>query len=148
MAAVTLQPVAADHRLITHRHPHADCWTEAGPDSAGQAWLGADAEVHDGRLVVTGVLRDTPAYGSGLSAEDELIALDTFRLADNALDVELARYRPGDTVSLLVSRLGELRRYEVRLGRAPADRWSLSVRPDATPEQRQRLAAWLGAPDE
>ena len=119
----------------------------AGPDSAGQAWLGADTEVHDGRLVVTGLVRDTPAYGSGLSAEDELIALDSVPLAGHALDEELERYRPGDTVSLLVSRLGELRRYEVKLGRAHADRWSLSARPDATPEQRRRLTAWLGARD-
>ena len=30
-------------------------FTPAGPDSAGEAWLGADTKVKDGRLVVTGV---------------------------------------------------------------------------------------------
>ena len=65
----------------------------------------------------------------------------------DGLDVHLERYRPGDKVSLLVSRRGELRRYKVTLGRTPTDRWSLSVRPDATPEQRERLMAWLGAQD-
>ena len=103
--------------------------------------------MNQGHLGVTGLLRDTPAYSSGLAAEDELIALDSFRLDGGALDVELERYRPGDKVSLLVSRRGELRRYGVTLGRAPNDQWSLSVRPDATPEQRQRLRSWLGGQD-
>jgi predicted metalloprotease with PDZ domain len=120
-------------------------FTPAVPDSAGKAWLGADTEVKEGRLVLTGLLRDTPAYSSGLAADDELIALDSFRLNGSDLDTYLGRYRPGDKVGLLVSRRGELRRYEVTLGRAPTDRWSLSVRSDATPEQRQRLTAWLGA---
>jgi predicted metalloprotease with PDZ domain len=93
---------------------------------------------------VTDVPRDAPAWGSGLTADDELIALDDFRLEDGDLDPTLQRYRPGDTVGVLVSRLGELRRYRLKLGRAPGERWSLSVRPDATPEQRARLAAWLG----
>ncbi len=122
-------------------------FTPAGPDSAGKAWLGADTKVKDGRLVVTDVPRDAPAWGSGLTAEDELIALDDFRLEDGDLDTALQRYGPGDTVSVLVSRLGELRRYHLKLGRAPGDRWSLSVRPDATPDQRRRLAAWLGEQD-
>jgi predicted metalloprotease with PDZ domain len=117
----------------------------AGPDSVGKAWLGVNTEDKEGRLVVTGLLRDTPAYGSGLAADDELIALDSFRLDAGSLDSYLERYHPGDKVSLLVSRRGELARYGVTLGRAPGDRWALSVRPDATPEQRQRLADWLGA---
>ncbi len=122
-------------------------FTAAAPDSGGAAWLGADTRVREGGLVVTGVRRDGPAWGSGFTAEDELIALDSLRLEGDALDEELKQYRPGDKVSLLVSRLGEVRRYEVTLGRAPVDRWSLSVRPDATSEQRQRLAAWLGPQD-
>jgi len=116
-------------------------------DSAGAAWLGVDTRVSDGRLVVTGVRRDGPAWGSGLAADDELIALDSDRLEGGALDEALKPFHPGDRISLLVSRLGELRRYEVTLGRAPSDPWSLSVRPDATPEQRERLTAWLGPQD-
>jgi predicted metalloprotease with PDZ domain len=122
-------------------------FTPAAPDSAGAAWLGVDTRVSDGRPVVTGVRRDGPAWGSGLTADDELIAVDSHRLESGALDEALKQYHPGDTVSVLVSRLGELRRYAVTLSRVPADRWPLSARPDATPEQRQRLTAWLGPQD-
>ena len=36
------------------------------------------ADDPDDRLLVSGVLRDTPAYGSGLASDDELIAIDDF----------------------------------------------------------------------
>jgi predicted metalloprotease with PDZ domain len=113
-------------------------------DSTTKAWLGLETETREGRLVITGLLRDTPAYHSGMTTEDELVAIDAFRLGPDGLEAALDRYRPGDRVTLLVSRQGALRRFDVRLGRAPVDRWSLSIRPEATPEQRQRLAAWLG----
>ena len=119
-------------------------FTAGAPDSMAKAWLGADTQVKDGRLLVSVVRRDGPASGSGLTADDELVALDSSRLEGRDLDAALERYRPGDTVSVLVSRLGELRRYTVTLGRAPDERWSLSVRADATAEQRRHLDAWLG----
>jgi predicted metalloprotease with PDZ domain len=115
----------------------------SAPDTSS-AWLGVLTRVDDGRLLVSGLPRGTPAYGSGLATEDELIAIDDFRLDGDGLDARLEQYRPGTRVTLLVSRRGELRRVGLRLGTAPTDRWSLSVRPDATPEQRQRLAAWMG----
>jgi predicted metalloprotease with PDZ domain len=114
------------------------------PDTVAKAWLGVVTRSDDGRVLVAGVLRDTPAYGSGLATDDELIAIDDFRIGEEGLEAELERYRPGTTVSVLVSRRGELRRFKLTLGSAPPDRWSLSVRPDATPEQQARLAAWLG----
>lgn len=122
-------------------------FTPAEPDSAGPAWLGVDTRMSEGHLVVSAVRSDGPAHGSGLTGEDELIALDGIHLGGSDLDEALQQYRPGDTVGVLVSRLGQLRRYQVKLRRAPVDRWSLSVRPDATAGQRQRLAAWLGPGD-
>ena len=114
------------------------------PDAASRAWLGVVTRVDDGRLLVSGVLRDTPAYGSGLASDDELIAIDDFRLDMDGLDARVEQYRPGDKVTLLISRRGELRRFGLTLGSAPTDRWSLSISPEATPEQRRRLTAWLG----
>ena len=98
----------------------------------------------DGHLLVSRLLRGTPAYGSGLATDDELIAIDSFRLDVDGLDARLEQYKPGAKVELLVSRRGELRRVALTLGSAPTDRWSLSVRPEATPEQQQRLTSWMG----
>jgi predicted metalloprotease with PDZ domain len=114
------------------------------PDARAKAWLGVDTRVDNGRLLVSALLLGTPAYGSGLASDDELIAIDDFRLDTDGLDARLEQYRTGDSVTVLVSRRGELRRFGLTLGRAPTDQWSLSVSPDATREQQQRLTAWLG----
>jgi predicted metalloprotease with PDZ domain len=116
----------------------------SSPDTTAKAWLGAVTRSADGRVQVKAVLRDTPAYGSGLAADDELVAIDGVRLGEGGLDGVLERYRPGTTVGVLVSRNGELHEVKLTLGSAPPDQWSLSVRPDATGEQQGRLAAWLG----
>ncbi|MEP6729103.1 MAG: PDZ domain-containing protein [bacterium] len=116
----------------------------ASPDSSALAgWSGIATRTSNGRALVARILRDTPAYGSGLNADDEIVAVDDARLAGESLDARLSTYRPGSTVTLLISRRDELRRVELTLGAAPTDRWTLSVRSDATAEQKAHLAALL-----
>lgn len=115
------------------------------PPPAGEApaWLGANTKTDTGRLIVENVPRGTPAYAGGVNPGDEILAIDEFRVRPAGLDARLAAYRPGRKVVVLVSRRDELKRLEVTLGAEPPDRWTLQVRPDATPQQRARLAAWL-----
>jgi predicted metalloprotease with PDZ domain len=108
------------------------------------AWLGVKTRVDAGRLLVANVPRGTPAFESGVNPEDEIIAIDDFRVAADQLDKRLESYKPGDKVTLLVARREELKRLPVTLGAEPSDRWNLIVRPDAAPEQRAHLAQWLG----
>lgn len=108
------------------------------------AWLGADTEIEDGRLVVAEVPRETPAWHGGLQAEDEIVAVDGYRVPPRGLSGLLAAYRPGETVPVLVARRGRLAELTVTFGEKPEERWRLEVDPDATEEQRARLAAWLG----
>ena len=42
-----------------------------------------------------------------------------------------------------LARREELKRLNVTLGMEPSDRWTLSVRPNASPAQQAHLAAWL-----
>ncbi|HJU64319.1 MAG TPA: PDZ domain-containing protein [Gemmatimonadaceae bacterium] len=116
-------------------------------DEPAKPWLGADVEVEGDRIVLAGIRRGTPVYGSGVAPGDELLAIDDFAVSADELDERLERYQPGDTVTLTVSRRDQLRRYPVKLGAEPLDRWSLEVKTDATAEQRRRLAAWLGPED-
>jgi predicted metalloprotease with PDZ domain len=120
-----------------------------GPDDKGReakAWLGAGTKNDAGRLVVTEVRRGTPAHEAGLNVDDEILAIDEFRVRADQLEARLEKYRPGDRVSLLVARRDQLRRIEATLGADPGDPWQLEVSPDATPDQRARLRAWLGGP--
>lgn len=106
-------------------------------------WLGATTRVDNGRLVVAEVRRGTPAFDAGLSVDDELLALDEYRIPPDRFPERLKAYRPGDRVTLLVARRERLVQVEAQLGRDPGEGWRLQVDPEATEEQRKRLAAWL-----
>ena len=116
------------------------------PPAVGEkpAWLGANTKIDGGRLMVENVPRGTPAYAAGVNPGDEILAVDDFRVLPATLDTQLAAYRPGRKVVLLVSRRDELKRLGVTLGEEPPDRWSLQPRMDATPAQRAHLLNWIG----
>lgn len=121
------------------------------PDRRGElpdAWLGADTKVDDGRLVVTRVPRDTPAWEAGLSAEDEILAIDGFRVPPRGLEERLQALRPGRSSTLLVARRERLLELPVTFGEKPEETWKLEVDPEATDEQRAHLSAWLPGPEE
>jgi predicted metalloprotease with PDZ domain len=97
-----------------------------------------------GRLVVSQVRRDTPAYESGINVDDEILAIDDLRVRADGLAGRMDQYRAGDTVRVLVARRDRLMTLPVTLGADPGRPWRLQVKPDATTEQQQRLTAWLG----
>jgi predicted metalloprotease with PDZ domain len=105
--------------------------------------IGAETRVDNGRMIVTKVPRDTPAWNSGLSAEDEIIAIDGFRVRPEQVSQRLENYHPGDRVSLLIARRDLLIRIGITLGTAPRT-WQLEFSPEATAAQKQNLAQWLG----
>ena len=111
----------------------------------GRASLGVEVEGANGRWTVGVIRRDTPAYGSGLDTGDELLAIDGARPGAGGVEALLAAHRPGDRVTLLVSRLGETRTVPVTLGAVRGDAWQLAERGDASPAQRAHLAALLDA---
>ena len=111
-------------------------------EGTGRAWLGAATRTDNGRLIVSQVRRATPAYEAGLNVDDEILAIGEIRVRPEQLATRLERYRPGQKVSVLLARREQLLRIDVTLGQEPGDAWRLEVRPDATPEQAQRLQAW------
>ena len=120
------------------------------PERKGEppaAWLGAETAVDDGRLVVTRVPRGTPAWQAGLSPEDEILAIDGYRVPPRGLEERLQALRPGRGSTLLVARRERLVELPVTFGEKPEETWKLEPDPEATVEQRARLAAWLTGPE-
>lgn len=109
------------------------------------SWLGADTRASpDGRLVVSSVRDGTPATTAGLYVDDEIIALNGYRVRPDQFAARLALYAPGEEITLLVSRRDQLVTLTVTLAPAPRETWRVIVRPDATDAQKARLRAWLG----
>jgi predicted metalloprotease with PDZ domain len=81
------------------------------------------------------------AWRAGLSAGDVVIAADGLKVGD--LTARLRARPAGARVRLHGFRRDELWEAEVTLDAAPATTVWVDVDPDATPEQRARLDAWL-----
>lgn len=75
---------------------------------------------------VANVYEGGTAHRAGLSAGDMLLALDGIRVTSN-LDILLARYRVGDTVTLHVFRRDELLVLQVRLSADATPQWDLKA---------------------
>ena len=111
-----------------------------------EAWLGLRLRTEAGRAKIATVLSDGPAWGSGLSAGDELLALDGFRVDESGLDDRLRDYAPRDVVRLTVFRRDELVEVRLTLGARPPTRASLKKIRRANVRQRELYESWLGAP--
>jgi predicted metalloprotease with PDZ domain len=115
---------------------------EAGR-SARRVTLGAVTKIDAGRLVVSQVRRGTPAHEAGLNVDDEILAIDDFRVRFDQLEGRLEQYVAGDRVRILVARRDRLLHVDLTLGAEPLKAWQLEVDPSATASQRAKLDFWL-----
>jgi predicted metalloprotease with PDZ domain len=112
-------------------------------DRPAKPWLGISTRIDNGRLLVAQVQRDSPADVAGLNVDDEILAIDDFRVRADRLDNRLEQYQRDDKVTFLVARREQLVRIPVTFGAEPAKGWRLEMNPAATDTQRRQLDAWL-----
>jgi len=112
-------------------------------DRSPRPWLGISTRNDNGRLVIAQVQRNSPADTFGLNVDDEILAVDDFRVRADRLENRLDQYKSGDKVSFLVARREQLVRIPVTFGTEPPKGWRLEVSLPAADTQRRLLDAWL-----
>ena len=119
----------------------------ATENSSGQtAWLGLGTTTQEGKWVVSRVTANSPATAAGLNTDDELIAINGFRIS-GSLDSRLKQFAVGDEIEVLIARRGELLTLPVVIGSEPGKSWKLRPISKPTDEQKAQLKSWLGKPD-
>lgn len=114
-------------------------WVSGEPP---RAWAGLKLRAGDVR--VQHVYRDSPAQQAGVSANDQLIAIDGLRVSAANWASRVAALQAGHHYPLHVFRNDELLSLDFVPGEPPADTWTLTlVDADAAIEARRR--AWIGA---
>jgi len=106
--------------------------------------LGMGVRVARGEARLANVYEGGAAHRAGLSAGDQLLAVDGIRVPAAGLDGLLARYRENDVVELHVFRRDELMLFSVKLKYDDAPQVALSAQAKPVAALRKRLA-WLGA---
>ncbi len=108
-----------------------------------KAWVGVGTSKAGGVLSVASVVEGSPAWKSGLSAKDEIIALDGAKLVADDFEKRLDEYDPGDKVRFTVFRSGFLREIPVTLGAKDNVTWVLRKVKSPTPAQKRVYEGWL-----
>ena len=119
---------------------------EPKTDGRLKAWTGLQTRGNGGRLTITQIPRNSPGEKAGLSADDEILAVDEWRVAAEGWSQRLEQYAPGDRINLLVSRRDRIIHVPLVLGEEPGNRWQLQIAASATAAQKQHLRAWLDQP--
>lgn len=116
-------------------------------DEPAKVRLGAATERREGgRIEIAHVLEGSPAYEAGLSAKDELLAIDGRKVTADSLEDRLADYAPGDQVKLLLFRDDDLREATLTLGDGNLLPARISKKKDASATEKALYEAWLGRP--
>ena len=113
------------------------------PDEKKTAWIGLTTEDKSGKLVVTKVLRDAPAFEAGLNVDDEILAIDQYRVTASNWSTRLKQYQPGESVEVMIARREHIERLRLVLGEEPAASWKLSVTKEPSDAQKQQLKTLL-----
>ncbi|MBT8444516.1 MAG: PDZ domain-containing protein, partial [Gammaproteobacteria bacterium] len=107
-------------------------------------WLGLRTRNVDNAVVIAHVLHDGAAAQAGLSANDELVALNGTRVTIANWNDIVDRLAIGATAALSVFRRDELRQFDVEVAMPPRDTCYLTLEADVEPDVAERRQAWLG----
>jgi predicted metalloprotease with PDZ domain len=113
-----------------------------GSDSRPKGWLGL---AFKGHATVAWVVEGSPAMEAGIYPEDEVVALDGYKVDGAALLSRCEDRRPGETAQVTLFRRDKLMELPVILAQRPADTAYLRHVDKPTDAQKAAFQAWLGA---
>lgn len=115
-----------------------------GKKTQQQAWLGAKTRQVTNGLQITVVEKGSPAWQSGLTTDDIIVAVDSLRMADKDLSARLKNFKPNDRVSVTFFRRDELVTRMVTLGEKPKGKLTIKPMKKANANQRAFFKQWTG----
>lgn len=110
-----------------------------------ESYLGATTVVRDGRILVTSVLRDSPAWKFGINVNDEIKSIDGQKLDPSPRELDkLITTKPiGSTVQVDIVRDALPKSLQVVLSRNPAVKYRIVTVENPSPEQLAVRKKWL-----
>ncbi len=117
------------------------------PTAPSAPYLGATLVEVGGKLIVKTVMRGASAYESGLNADDEIIAVDNYRVNQDKFTKYIAAKKLNDEVTLTVSRDDIVRNLTIKLKGSPSLTYTIDKLTEQTDKQRQVRKKWLNSID-
>lgn len=117
--------------------------------STNDAYLGAVSSLKGGKIIISTVSRDSPAWIAGLNVNDEILTMNDQRINTisdpklSEVDKFIANQRVGDQVRVLVNRDSQLLYIDVVLARNPNHKFRIAPVEATTPAQVAVMKRWL-----
>ena len=112
-------------------------------EGTNNASWGATTAMADGRVTVRSVNKGTSAYEAGLNVNDEIIAVDGYRVGEDINQYVTGR-SVGEVLELLISRDGKLMLLEIPMLKDTSVRYRLERVANPTKQQQEIYNKWLG----
>lgn len=129
--------------------PYDNIFALAGLDldstTEKSSYLGANLRDRNGRIIISSVVENSPAWEAGLNVHDELVAIDGFRVKSPKPDY-FREKTPGDRIICTVSRNGILKDLHLTVGFKPAEITELRQIDEPSDSQKLVFEKWLGVP--
>jgi predicted metalloprotease with PDZ domain len=117
----------------------------AGQDDPPPGWLGFGALNQADRVMIRHVFSDGPAIQAGISAGDEWVALNGYRVTPGNLKLTLDRIAVDEDLTIDVFRRDQLCQIPITAVAAPRNTCYLTIDPDADDAAISRRLEWLGS---
>ena len=148
VAGTDLDNFFADYISGTMQLPYTDYFNFVGlkldtSTTDSSAYLGLVARGSGGKYIVRRVIDNAPAWLAGINVDDELIALNGFRVRQFP-PAYLKECHSGDQIIITVSRDDILQDIPVVLGTAPQSIKAIKPIDQPTDKQRSYYQKWLG----
>ena len=108
-----------------------------------RAWMGIGTLKSGGALSIANVVEGAPAWKAGLSAKDEVIAIDGVKLPADDFERRLEEYDPGDRAKFTIFRSGYLREIPVTFGAKENVTWAIRRVKAPSALQKKIYEGWL-----
>lgn len=113
--------------------------------SSTKPYFGVNLTQTGDALTVRNVPAESPAYASGINANDIILAMNNFRVNLASFNERLNERKPGDEITLTVFRGDELRIFKTKLGQDTNGTYRIAPVATPTDEQRKLYQGWTSA---
>jgi predicted metalloprotease with PDZ domain len=113
------------------------------PKDLTTPWIGMNTSNSSGKLTVTSIDRNSPAWNDGINVNDEIIAINNVRITDDFQKQLNILNSPGETIEILLSRAGLIKTISVKSTASPLLTFTLSKSPDRSEMESSNYFKWL-----
>lgn len=115
-----------------------------GKDNKIEPFAGMTFSSAHGSLVLDAVLRNGPAWQAGITAGDEVLAINGLKVTAAGFDKRLNDFKAGDTIEVSLFSNDTLKQVKLTLGEKNSGKLVLQGDAKASKQQKAFFKAWLG----